>query len=287
MHLKKLSVVVPNFNYERYLRDRLGSITEQTYPIFEIIVLDDASTDKSLEVVKRFREESRRDIRLVENSENSGNVFAQWRKGIDTARGDLVWIAEADDLSSNQFLSRLAPFFDGERTGFAYCDSTPIDSDGNILETSYKTYYARVAPDALQADIECDGATFAQKYLSQRNVILNVSSVLWRKSCLNRSFDLVRNNLLTFKLAGDWLIYLAACIDGRIAYVSKPMNYHRRHQQGVTSKSPAELQLSEIGRIHEYFAKHFGIDDAKRQHQLKYVEELTEQFADWPSADPL
>jgi glycosyltransferase involved in cell wall biosynthesis len=283
--LKKLSVVVPNYNYERYLRDRLSSIAEQTYPIFETIVLDDASTDNSVEVVRRFCEEFGRDVRLVENSENSGNVFAQWRRGIDKARGDLVWIAEADDLSAAPFLSKLVPHFEGEQTSFAYCDSSPIDSDGNILEESYKPYYAKVAPDALQSDFECEGTAFAQRYLSQRNVILNVSSVVWRKSCLNRSFDLVRNNLLTFKLAGDWLLYLAACVDGHVSYTSKPMNYHRRHQQGVTSRSPAELQLNEVSRIHDFFAKHFGVDDDMRQHQLKYMNELTEQFAELRTTD--
>ena len=97
--LQKVSVAVPNYNYARFMADRLGSVFRQSYPVHEVIVLDDCSTDDSLPVIRQVAGEWRRYIQLVPNEENSGSVFAQWRKAAELATGDYLWIAEADDLS--------------------------------------------------------------------------------------------------------------------------------------------------------------------------------------------
>ena len=75
-----MTVVVPNYNYERYLSDRLRSIFDQTYPIFETLVLDDASTDESLARSTIAAATGRR-FRLVTSEKNSGSPFSQWERG--------------------------------------------------------------------------------------------------------------------------------------------------------------------------------------------------------------
>ena len=105
--LIKVSVIVPNFNYGEVLANRLESIFEQSYPVFEIIILDDASTDDSRKVIDEVLARTGRSATVVENDRNSGSVFGQWETGIRLARGDYVWIAEADDSSKPAFLSAL------------------------------------------------------------------------------------------------------------------------------------------------------------------------------------
>jgi len=73
--LKKVSVVVPNYNYEGYLPDRLATVFQQDMPVFEVIVLDDLSSDNSVETIRQSARIADRKIRLVENEKNSGNVF--------------------------------------------------------------------------------------------------------------------------------------------------------------------------------------------------------------------
>ena len=74
----KISVVLPNYNYAHCLEDRLVSIFNQSHPVFEVIVLDDASTDDSIEVINRVAEQTGRTIELVVNEKNTGSPFKQW-----------------------------------------------------------------------------------------------------------------------------------------------------------------------------------------------------------------
>ena len=108
--LPKVSVIVPNYNYEKYIKMRLNSIFNQTIKPYEIIFLDDNSKDNSLEIAKGLLEESGFDYKIITNKTNNG-CYNQWLKGIKEAKGDIVWIAEADDLCKDNFLEKLIPKF--------------------------------------------------------------------------------------------------------------------------------------------------------------------------------
>ena len=73
-----VSVVVPNFNYARYLPQRIESVLNQTFTDFEVILLDDASTDNSVEVMRQYAETDNRISRIEVNATNSGSPFLQW-----------------------------------------------------------------------------------------------------------------------------------------------------------------------------------------------------------------
>ena len=102
---KKVSAIIPNFNYEKYLDERIDSILFQTYPVSELIILDDCSTDHSVQLIEERIRANRTGIpmKLIKNDKNSGSVFAQWQKAFASATGDYVWIAEADDSPSKSF----------------------------------------------------------------------------------------------------------------------------------------------------------------------------------------
>ena len=106
----KVSVIIPNYNYAKYLKKRVKVIEKQTYPIYELIVLDDCSTDNSREVIDKLAKKY--NIKTIYNEENSGCVFKQWQKGIEAATGDLIWIAEADDQADKKFLEKMVPCFE-------------------------------------------------------------------------------------------------------------------------------------------------------------------------------
>ena len=112
---KKVSVIIPNYNYEKYIEERIDSILFQTYPIYELIILDDKSTDNSVarieEIIKKHAEIS---IKFVKNEKNSGSVFSQWQKAFTLATGDYVWIAEADDSCNSHFLENIMRSFEDE-----------------------------------------------------------------------------------------------------------------------------------------------------------------------------
>ena len=92
-----VSVIIPNFNHAPYLEQRLESVFNQTYQNFEVIILDDHSTDNSMEIIMRYKDNPHVS-HIIENDINSGKVFKQWNKGFHLAKGELIWIAESDDF---------------------------------------------------------------------------------------------------------------------------------------------------------------------------------------------
>ena len=103
----KVSVIVPNYNHAPYLRQRLDSIINQTFRDFEVIVLDDASTDNSREIIQTYAHYPQ--LRFLFNGTRNGSAFKQWQKGLESARGEYIWFAESDDCASPHFLSKLLP----------------------------------------------------------------------------------------------------------------------------------------------------------------------------------
>ncbi|WP_298894549.1 glycosyltransferase family 2 protein [uncultured Psychroserpens sp.] len=99
----KVSVILPNYNHADYLEERLDSIVNQTYQNFELIILDDASTDNSLEVLNRYASHEKVSHFII-NENNSGSPFLQWKKGLNLATGDYIWIAESDDSCELDFI---------------------------------------------------------------------------------------------------------------------------------------------------------------------------------------
>ena len=104
-----VSIIVPNYNHAKYLHQRLDSIFNQTCTNFEVILLDDLSTDNSIEILNSYND-SRISHRFY-NKENSGSPFRQWKKGLEAAKGELVWIAESDDWADVSFLEKMIPLF--------------------------------------------------------------------------------------------------------------------------------------------------------------------------------
>jgi len=101
--MPKVSVIVPNYNHAPYLRQRIESILNQTYQDFEVILLDDCSTDNSRDILNNYRNQSKVS-HCIFNAVNGKSAFQQWQKGVQLAKGEYIWIAESDDWAEPEFL---------------------------------------------------------------------------------------------------------------------------------------------------------------------------------------
>ena len=279
--LPSVTVAVPNYNYAAYLAERLGSVFDQTHPIEEILVLDDASTDNSVEVIEQFAEDRKRDLTLIINETNSGSVFKQWARAVEAARGEYVWLAEADDAADPRFLAQiLALMKQDSAIQFGFCDSQSVDGEGNPVYDSYKPYFSTVEPDGLKRTEVFDGLTFLSRFLSVKNVILNVSSVVWRREALLRALEVCGEDLSGYRMAGDWRLYLEALASpgARVAYVAAPLNVHRRHAASVTHSLKAQKHIEEVASIYRWIEGRAGAQNAVVAAQRAYINELSQQF---------
>ena len=225
----RVSVVVPNYNYERYLRTRLQSILAQTYRPHEIIFLDDCSSDRSVELAEELLSAGGIPYRIIQNATNQG-VYRQWLRGLREATGDLVWIAEADDECSPALLETLVPAFAASDVVLAYCQSKQIDGQGREIAGDYLAWTEDIDPTKWRHAYVRRGIDEVRDSLAVKNTIPNVSAVLMRKPDLSE----IEAQLVTLRNAGDWLVYVHLLERGDLAFFAEALNYHRRHSDSVT-----------------------------------------------------
>jgi glycosyltransferase involved in cell wall biosynthesis len=277
--LAQVSVAVLNYNYARYLPERLSSIFAQTHPVTEILLLDDHSTDESLAIAAAQADAAGREMRIIANARNEG-VFAQWRRAAETANGEYLWLCEADDGAAPALLAQLvAACRAAQAPLLAFADSRAVDEDGREVMASYKPYYFDAGAKGLMQSGLWEGLDFAAQYLAVRNLIPNVSAVLWRREALLRALDAVPD-LADWKLAGDWRLYLALLAGqaGQIAYVAEPLNIHRRHGGGVTQSLSAQAHVDEIARMQDLAAKLLKLGKTARAAQAEDLARVTAQL---------
>lgn len=276
--VKRISAIVPNYNYARYLEKRLNSILSQSYPIFEIIVLDDASTDNSIEVIESCLSNTSISHRLLRNNQNSGSVFQQWRRAVECSRGDFIWICEADDFAESAFLERVMSLFDDAQVVMGYTQSYQIDESGNILCDSYLDYTNDICPQRWRQDYVCEGREELSRVLAIKNSIPNVSAVIFRRSSLQKALDHCHRDLLNLRIAGDWLIYSEVLLHGKIGFIAESLNFHRRHQSSVTISSPNTSHLAEIIFMQKHISERVLVDENVRVKATDYTKKIYAQF---------
>lgn len=217
-----VSIIVPNYNCAPYLEERMQSIMEQSYSHYELILLDDCSTDGSREMLQRWSTHPKVS-RVVMNEVNSGSAFVQWHRGLQLARGELVWIAEADDSCHPTLLSTLVAAFERQSAlSFAFCRCKFVDEKSQ--ETDHHSWRFRHVEGM-------DGRRFVKRYLYKGNKIWNGSCVLMRREYALRCGD----DFTHYRACGDWLLWIELAMQGKVTAVGEPLNYFRRHTTCTTS----------------------------------------------------
>jgi hypothetical protein len=136
----KVSIIVPNFNHKRFLRERLESIYNQTYKNMEVLLLDDCSTDGSLAVLKEYADRYPEITTCCFNETNSGGVFEQWKRGLELATGELAWIAESDDYCTSNLLEELVKPFSNQAVMLAFSRSDFVKGDPAVRVWTIEDY---------------------------------------------------------------------------------------------------------------------------------------------------
>lgn len=237
----KVSVIIPNYNYSRFLEERIESVINQTFQDFELILLDDCSTDGSIGILDRYRQHPKVAAVIV-NEQNSGSPFRQWEKGLAMARGKYIWIAEADDCASPRFLERSVEAMESdEDVVVVKTMSELIDEKG---ERADREYFEDYEPDGKIRIY--DGNDFLAENMLQWNYCYNASMMLFRRDAWQ---SLTEKPYLKMRYVGDWLFWGMLMAGHKIGDVSERLNRFRFHGHSVTDeahtcdKADAEVQL--------------------------------------------
>lgn len=277
--LKRISVIVPNYNYAHYLRDRLSSITNQTYPIYEIIVLDDASSDNSVNVIMDCLDSTSIDCKLTINRVNSGSVFSQWQRGINLAKGEFIWICEADDIADSRFLEKTIKEFDDDQVVLCFTQSYQINSSNEILNRNYRNYTDEIDAFKWESKYVIEGLDELKESIAIKNTIPNVSGVLFKTAALKEALTKCRPDLDKLKIAGDWSVYTQIMLLGKVAFLPESLNVHRRHQDSTTLSSEKERHIAEIIYMQRVVSNSVEIDEEIKNKAQRYVQTVYKLFS--------
>ncbi len=227
-----VSVIIPNYNYEKYITRTIDSVLEQTYKHIEIIVVDDGSKDNSLKVLEKYGHK----ITVLEQA-NQGVSLAR-NTGVAVSSGEYVAFLDADDIWLPAKLeAQMQKFFDNPDFGLVHCSMTYIDRNDEISGENRNGKEGRLASDILRLD---GGA------------IVGAGS-----TCLipKRIFDEVGGFDLDQTTAADWDFCYRVAKKYEIGFICEPLVLYRIHDSNMHSNIGAMEHDVKIGFL-KAFADH-------------------------------
>lgn len=221
------------YNGAEFINEQLQSIEKQTYPIFELVVIDDASTDTTIEKVERFN--TKNPVRIIRHQANLG-VNRSFQEGIQQSKGDFIALVDQDDIWEPNRLSETVKSMKQlhyvDRPCLVYSDLSIVDRSGR---TTSKSFWTKAGKNAYAHNFE----TF-----TIGNPVLGCTSLMNRK--LAKYADTIPANC---PLHHDGWLALAAFTFGETHAIQQPLVRYRQHDRNVTF--PASK--NRFARLNRYF----------------------------------
>jgi glycosyltransferase involved in cell wall biosynthesis len=221
-----VSFVVPCYNYGRFVRQAVGSLLDQTFEALEVIVIDNASTDNSSQVLEQYDDHPR--VRVIRRQKNLGHV-ASLNEGFRLARGRLIGVMDADDfcVRADAVARQVAVFDEHPEVGLVYSALSIVDENGR--------QFRELRP----ADADRVRSGFDEmSELILRNYIHH-SGTLIRRQCHAELGEYDRR----LPHSCDWDRWLRIAARHSIAYLSEPLYAYRMHGTNMhhTKISPSDM----------------------------------------------
>jgi len=226
----KVSIIIPVYNRERYLEQAISSVLNQSYSNFELIIVDDGSTDNSLNIAREFAKNDRR-IRVVALEENQGFAIAR-NEGLKVARGEFITGMDSDDIMLPNAIKARVEFLNSHpEVGLVFGKiHKVIDKDGNPIENAFseriQQFYMR--------EKEYD---FYEKVKKLEMWIPNADvTSMFRRDLLFRQ-GYYEENLM---YGGDKEFFFRIMRDSNISYVAEPIVSYRLHNSNNSAMMDKE-----------------------------------------------
>jgi len=254
MKSPKVSVLIPTYNYARYLPEAIESVLQQEFADFEVLIADDCSTDHSAAIIQDFaRRDSR--IRYQFHSPNMGMV-ANWNWCLQQARGDYVKYLFGDDrLAGPQSLGTLVAALDAAPTAtLAASARYVLDEQSRIVDLW----------NPLSTGLHRGAAVIMQCLAQDQNLIGEPTAVMFRRHQGQRGFHPAYRQLVDLEM---WFHLLES---GDLVYIAEPLCCFRRHsrQQTVVNERDRVGQYEGLQLLATYAAKPGLSKEALLRHAL-------------------
>lgn len=259
-----VSIIIPSYNHSRFLKDRLKSIENQTYDDWELIIIDDFSTDNSVELLEEFVSKNKEKVKyFIRNEENSGSGYSSWKKGIELSDSRYIWIAETDDYSAPTFLEEQVKVLEESNAVLSFCASKYVDSNGKYLySSSNRTNDLKVYKE--------ENKIFKSYIFIQRMpfnpYITNGSSVVFKKPKCR-----VPDEIFSHKQSSDTFFWTYLIKNNHFIFLNKELNFFRRHVNSTTTKNVAINQFN-IYKEKLFYIRYFKLTSKENEFLSHFFE---------------
>jgi glycosyltransferase involved in cell wall biosynthesis len=207
----KVTFVVPCYRLAHLLSECVTSILDQTYPDFEVLIMDDCSPDNTPEIAASFTDSR---IKHIRNPRNLGHLL-NYNKGIAIARGKYIWLISADDTLRQRYaLDRYVQLLDAHpNVGYVFSPAVRL-RDGQEWETlGYSICWLR--------DGVFDGRQWLVRLIHRNRVV--AASAMARKEC----YEKLGTFPLNLPWNGDWYLWCLFALYSDVGYFAEPMVCYR------------------------------------------------------------
>lgn len=250
--MAKISVCIPSYNYGRFIRQAIQSVLNQTYQDFELIIVDNCSTDNTEEVVKSFLNIDKR-IKFVRNETNIGFV-KNLNKCLSLASGECISILHADDMYLPNMLEKEVAVLDSNpEVGLVYSSVKIISEEGTVT----KEYHPFDRDYILNREEEF-------KRLILGNYI-RTPTVTVRREC----YSVLGRYNEEIPFTSDWEMWLRIALDYGVAFISEPLACYRIHGECDTNRV---IQMNLVGMEEYETLKIIFANIPKQKEQLSSLE---------------
>lgn len=231
-----VSVLVPNYNYGRYLSNCFESLLNQTYKNFEVVFRDNQSTDNSYEIALKYQKKFKEKGIYFSVSQNKRNLGSNTNSDLcrEDSEGDLMYFMGSDDIIKPTFLEKCVRIFEKyPSVGFVMTHREEIDDEGNVTtELPFYNCDCIIPGESQAAVFMMAGVAIPSQRMVKRGQLIEMTKY--------------SQNM---QVAGDWFnnfLYACAC---DVAYIKEPLCQYRVHKGNETNESELNL-LGIIEHIH-------------------------------------
>lgn len=221
--MAKVSIILTSYNYEKYIKEAINSVLNQTVNDWELIIIDDYSTDNSIDIIIEFANLDNR-IQVIRNCENLG-LKDSIKTALLAVTGEWIAFLESDDVWKKDYLEKkLAIANQYPDVGFIYNNVKFFDSQAQIAEKKYSSIInqnnKRKSPQNMFYNF------------GYNNPVLTMSSVMVKKQFLeNIDFNTPIDKLL------DWYLYIQIAQKTEFYYINDELTLWRQHEKSYISKN--------------------------------------------------
>lgn len=234
-----VSIIMPAYNHARFIRRSMASLLAQTYPNWELVVVDDGSTDNTAEIVKSYRDPR---IRYM-YQENRGVKFlaATINVGLKETKGELVTMFPSDDMWPQHRLEVQVPIFRDPAVVLCFGRQLLIDENDHVIGETLGP------PDLTKVENRPVGSVLHELLVSN---FIPEPTVLIRRKALEKIGGYSQPPGL---LAEDYPTQLALALEGEFRYLDIPLAHYRLHQTQMTRLHYSKMVETDVAFAMEFF----------------------------------